>query len=406
MKHFREFVFRNWPAKIISILISMLIWIYVGSGQAQIGSFPGKISIEIKNTPAALMAVTDIDSVSIKIIAASNIWKKLGPDSFKATIDLSSYKEGTYELPVEVVTNVEGVQIVEVNPSKIIVRLEKVAEKEIPVILQVEGKPAEGYVVGDWKINPARVKVSGATSVITKILEATTRIYLSGEKDTIQRIVGVVVLDASGKEISNLEFTPAEVEVEVPLVAASSAKTVGVKVNTTGQPAEGFWVSKIETQPSAITITASPLAIGQINFVETKEIDINGLAKTKEFTTTFKPNAGITILDDIEKIIVRINVSRLTSTRQFQVGFSWENLRPHLQVVSSEPSVVTLVLAGSTYDLSNVSLKDIAINIDLSSFDYPGTYTVDILRSNITLPAGISFSSIVPSAISVRLDVL
>lgn len=404
MKIFFKKIFGNFSAKIASVLIAIAIWIYVGSGLAQIGSFPGKIPLDFKNTPSGLVTVSDIDSVSIKIVAAASLWKNLGPDSFSASIDLTGYTEGTYELPVKVATNIAEVQIVEVNPQKVIIRLEKITEKEVPVVLQSEGKAAEGYVVGDWKLSPDRVKVAGASSVVAKILEATAKITLAGEKDTLQRIVKVVALDANGNEIKNLSFNPAEIEAQVPLVQASSAKTVGIKVITTGQPTEGFWVSQIETQPPAVAVTASASLINEISFIETKEINITNLSETKEFTTTLNPAVGVTVLDDISLVKVKIVVTPITSTKQFKIGFSWKNLNANLKVASVDPSAVTLVLAGSTYDLSHLTTQDIAINVDLGAYWQPGTYSVDISRSNVVTPAGISFSSVVPSAISLRLE--
>ncbi|MCL5407657.1 MAG: CdaR family protein [Patescibacteria group bacterium] len=397
-------IFQNFPAKIGSILIAILIWVYVGSGLAQIDTFPGKIPIDFKNIPQGLVPVSDIDSVSVKVAAASALWKNLNTDSFSAVIDLAGFTEGTYELPVKINSNVPDVQIVEVSPAKVLVRLEKITDKEVPVVLQVEGKAADGFVVGDWKLKPDRVKVSGANSEIAKIIEATAKITLAGEKDNIQRILKVVALDSAGNEIRNLSFSPAEVVAQVPLVQASSAKTVGIKVVTSGQPADGFWMSGIETEPAQVAITASASLINEISFIETKEINITGIAVTKEFTTTLKPAVGVTVLDNVPLVKAKIVISPIGSTRQFQVGFNWKNLNPGLKVASVDPQTVTLVLTGSTYDLSQLNTKDVAINVDLSSHPQSGTYSVDITRSNISLPNGISFSSVVPSAINVRLE--
>lgn len=404
MKQFLKKIFQNFGAKIASVLIAIAIWIYVGSGLAQIGTFPGKIPLDFKNTPQGLVAVSDVSGVSVKIVAAANLWKSLTADSFSAAIDLSGYTEGTYELPVKVAANNTDIQVVEINPQKAIVRLEKITEKEVPVILQIEGKAADGFVVGDWKIKPDRVKVSGASSEVAEILEGVAKVTLAGEKDNLQRIVKVMALDSSGNEIRNLKFTPTEVEVQVPLVKASSAKTVGIKVIITGQPAEGFWISQIETEPPAVAVTASASLIGEINFIETKEINITGLSATKEFTTVLKPAVGVTILDNVSIVSAKIVVTPITTTRQFQVGFNWQNLNSNLKVASVEPAMVTLVLVGSTYDLSRLTTQNIAINIDLGVFFEPGVYSVDITRSNIVAPAGISFSSVVPSAINVGLE--
>lgn len=404
MKNIFQKIFGNFPAKIISVLMAAAIWIYVGSGQAQIGNFPGKIPLEVKNTPQGLVAVLEVESVLLKLVAAANIWQQLGPNSFAATISLADLNEGTYEIPVQVISYITGVQIVEVTPSKVLVHLEKMTEKEVPVILQVAGKPADGYVVGDWQMKPERVKVKGASSVVAKILEGVAKVTLAGEKETLKRIVPVVALDSSGNQIKNLTFNPQELEAEIPLVQASSAKTVGIKVNTIGQPKEGFWVSRIETDPSLVAVTASAELIGKISFVETKEININGLDKTQEFTTSFKLSPGVIILDNVSKVTVKIAVSPISSARLFDVGFSWQNLTAGLKVASAEPSKATLVLSGSTFDLSKIKAKDIAINIDLSGLSLSGTYSVDISRSSILLPTGISFSSVVPSAVNIRLD--
>lgn len=397
-------IFRNFSAKIICLFLAAGLWIYVGTGQASIGNFPGDIPLEVRNVPQGLVAVTDIDKVAVKVVAAANIWKELGAGSFSASIDLTGLSEGTFEAPVSVSSNIREVQVVEISPAKVLVRLEKIAKKEIPVILLVEGKAADGYVVGDWKIQPDRVQVNGASSVVAKILEATVKITLSGEKATINKVVRVSALDANGQEIKNLEFSPGEVLIQVPLVQASSAKTVGIKVVTTGQPAQGYWISKVESEPSAVTITASASLINQISFLETKEVDISGVNRDKETTATLKPNPGVNILDNIDKIKVKISVSQTPSSKQIQAGFSWQGLSDSLKVAAAEPTAVTVVVTGSTTDLALLKPGDVVVNVDLSSTQVAGTYSLDISRADISTPSGVSFSSVVPSAINVRVD--
>ena len=307
-------IFQNTPAKIASLLISVAIWIYVGTGLAQIGNFPGSIPISVNNTPQGLVAVLEKESVDIKIVAAADIYKNLNADSFSASIDLNGFQAGTYTVSVTTKSNVAGVQIVEVSPQQVLVRLETVGSKEVPIVLLSQGKAADGFVVGDWKLAPARVKVSGATSVLDKILQVTVKITLNGEKETVSRILNPVALDQNGNEIRNLTFEPNDIVAEVPLVKASSAKTVGIKVNTTGQAAAGFWVSEIKTEPQAVTLTASPEIINGISFIETKEIDLNGLSANKEFVTTLKENPGITVLDNVSLVKVKVSVTKISPT--------------------------------------------------------------------------------------------
>lgn len=403
MKRIFEIIFRNFFAKIVCLLLAMGIWLYVGTGQAKIDTFPGRILLDFVNVQSGLVAVSEVENVSIKIVADGTTWQSLGSGSFTATIDLANLNEGTYELPVKV-TSQAAVQIVEINPQKVLVRLEKITKKEVPVNLVVEGKPAQGLVVGDWKIKPDRVEVAGASSVIAKIFEATAKLSLNGENSTVQKMVRLVALDANGNEIRNLVFQPFEVEVDVPLVQASSAKTVGIKVVTTGQPAAGFWVSKIESTPAAVAVTASSSLISQISFIETKEIDINGLSADRQYETTLKPTPGVVILDNVNLVKVKISVSLVNSTRQVSTGFNFQNLSSNLKVTSVDPQKVTVVVTGSATDLAKLDAGEVRINLDLGRFVSAGTYSLDITRANIDLPSGIGFSSVVPSALNVRLE--
>lgn len=402
MKRTFEIIFGNFFAKIVCLLLAMGIWLYVGTGQAKIDTFPGRIPLDFVNVQDGLVATSEVENVSIKIVADGTIWQSLGSGSFTATVDLANLNEGTYELPVKV-TSQAAVQIVEINPQKVLVRLEKMTKKEVPVNLVVEGKPAQGLVVGDWKIKPDRVEVAGASSVIAKIFEATAKLNLNGENSTVQKMVKLVALDANGNEIRNLVFQPFEVEVDVPLVQASSAKTVGIKVVTTGQPAAGFWVSKIESTPAAVAVTASSSLISQISFIETKEIDINGLSADWQYETTLKPTPGVVILDNVNLVKVKISVSLVNSTRQVSTGFNFQNLSSNLKVTSVDPQKVTVVVTGSAADLAKLDAGEVRINLDLGRFVSPGTYSLDITRSNIDLPSGIGFSSVVPSALNVQL---
>ena len=112
MKKIIKAIFRNFPVKIICLLIAAGLWIYVGMGQAQSGTFPGRLPIEFRHAPSGLVAISDIDSVSIKIVASANLWKTLGTSSFSAVVDLTGLSEGIFEVPIDVTTDISEVQII------------------------------------------------------------------------------------------------------------------------------------------------------------------------------------------------------------------------------------------------------------------------------------------------------
>jgi len=399
-------IFRNWLVKIVCVLLAIVLWIYVGIGQTKTANFPGGISLQINNVPQGLVAITDTSRITVKVVADTEIWKKLSADSFNAYVDLDGLNEGTHEVKVNVSVNVANVQIVETDPSKVLISLEPRIEKEVPVNVLISGKAGEGLVSGEWKADPSKVNVSGARSIINSLLEATAKVQLDGQTSDFKIITKLIGLDSQGKEISNLIFTPQEVIVNVSIVKASNVKTVGIKVVTSGNPADGYWITQIETDPATVSIAASEQMVTSIQYIETESVNIQNISKSKTVETTLKPGAGVSILDNISKIKVNITVAKSQASKEIEAGFKWQGLAGNLMVNSVDPSTVKVVAAGTQEALANLSPGDISVIVDLSGSRYSlaGTYSVDISRSNIAGPAGISVSSIVPSAINVRLD--
>jgi len=404
MKKAIDIIFRNFPAKIVCLLLAILLWVYVGIGSTKTAEYPGGLPLQIKNVPQGLVAICDTDKVTIKVVADSDVFKKLSADSFSAYIDMTGFTEGTHEVKVTVMVNLSGVTIAEINPDKVVVRLEPSIEKEVPIQVLIDGKAGEGLVAGEAKTDPVKAKVSGARSIINSLLEATAKITLEGETSDFKKMVKLVGFDAQGKEYRNLTFDPPEVIVNVPIVKASNVKTVGIKVNTVGQVASGYWINKIETDPKTMTITASEAMIAKVNFIETEDVNIDGLRKNATVEVALKVSGDISILDNPGKIKVDIYIGKTQESKEIETGFQWQGLAGNLKVTSAEPTVVKVVATGPQDILADLTSSDIAVVVDLSGKNTPGTYTIDISRTNISGPTGVSVSSIVPSAINVRLD--
>lgn len=404
MKKFFKSIFNNFPAKILCLILASALWLYVGIGQTKSSTFPGGVPLELRNLPQGLVPVVDTDKVNINVVASSDVFNSLNADSFAAYLDLGGLTVGTYEVKVTAVTTVANVQIVETDPATVTIRLESQATKTVPVSCLFDGTAGIGMAPGQCTADPGTIEMTGAKSVIESITEATARIHLQNETADFTKSVKLVSLDANGKEIKNLAFKPVEVSVTVPIVKASNIKTVGIKVNTTGNPAEGFWVSKIESTPSTVTINAADSIIGNINYVETETVDVSNLSKTSTVEVSLKPTSGVTVMDKSDKIKVVLTIGKNQLTREVNTGFKWLNLNSSLKVGSVDPSSVKVIVAGSQEQLSNLSANDILVQIDLTIFDKPGTYSIDINRTDISTPIGVSVSSIVPSAINIRLD--
>lgn len=405
MKKLQNFFFKNTFAKIVCLALAVVLWIYVGTGQTKSAFYPGDIPLQIKNVPQGLVAITDTESVKAKIVADSDTFKKLSADSFEAYVDMAGYLEGVNEVKIVVKVNVANVTIVETNPAQVVVSLEPSIQKEVGIKALIDGKAGEGLVAGETKFDPAKVTVTGARSSVNSLLEATAKITLNGETSEFKKMVTLEGVNAQGKKMKGLIFSPNQAIATVSIIKASNVKIVGIKASITGTPSDGYYVVSSETDPKTVTISASDLTIGGITYAETMPIDVSGITKNTEFTTTLKVTPGLNILDDIKSIKVTVVISKSQASKELILGYAWAGLNTNnLTVKSVSPATIKITVSGAADVINKLSASDVIITVDLSSFSQPGTYPLDINRAMISTPAGVSVGSVVPSSINVQLD--
>lgn len=398
-----KLITNNFWAKVLCITIALGFWVYVTTGENKIANFPGGVNIELKNVPTGLAAITDIDKVEIKVSADKTVWKNLSASSFSASVDLANLTQGTQELDINVVSAVQGAQIVEKTPAKILVRLEPIASKKVPVVSKIEGSAGEGLVPGDVKIEPTEVEISGPESILSKVFEATAELKLNGETEEITKVVKLIALDAQGEAIKYVSFKPLDVKVVVPIVKAGSAKTVGIKVSLKGSPNGQYWVKEVKATPTEVGVTGSAGILKTVNYIRTDDINIDGIDSNKTVYVNLSLPSGVSLVDDITRVKVDILVDKISSQKEVTPGFNWLNLASNLKIESIIPSSIKVIATGTVDILAGLNSDNVKVNVDLGSFNVSGTYNIDIVRDWITGPSGVAVSSFMPSSVSVKI---
>lgn len=395
-----KFLTKDAGAKIIALLCAIFLWVYVSASESKVAYFPGSLPIEAKNTPAGLAAIYDEQKVKVKLQAPYETWQKISVDNLSAFVDLAGLEEGTYELDVQVTTNLPNVVIVEKEPSKIIVRIEPIATKEVPVVVKFEGEAKSGFVPGEPVVTPAKAEAKGARSLVENLSEATALIKLSGEEDDFQKTVSLAVYNEKGEKEKGIEFTPKSVEVKVPIVPASESKTVGVKVIIKGKPSSDYFVSKIESEPATVEISGSDSELKSILYIETKEVDIEGIKSNLEKYVELNPPSGISL--EQKSVKVKITLSLNTTQREITATLSF-NKGEGLTVTSVSPNVIKVVVAGPSNIINSLSPSNVVITFDLSGKNV-GSYFINITKSMISVPLDCSATSWLPSAVTIVLQ--
>lgn len=394
----------NWPVKLVCLLIAISFWTYVSSTGVKVDNFPGGAALELRNTPEGMVAITDVSEVDIRIVAEKGVWSKLSSDSVKAYVDLVGLPAGTHEMGIKIQINVGGVQVADYSPQKALIRLEPKVAKNIPVNVKIEGSAAEGLVSGIPIVELEEVEISGAKSVIDKILEANAIIRLDGETDEVKKTVKLVALNAENENITGVTFKPQEVNITIPIVKAEATKTVGLKVATTGDVASDYWISDIKVTPPTITITGNSAILKSLNYLETSKINIDNL--NKDLSTNIELNipAGVTLIDQVNSIAVKLSVSKIESTKKVNAQISAKNIPSGLNIKSIDPQNVSVNIQAEADILKDISPEDIRLVFDLSGYTVAGSYQIDIQDDIFEVKDGVNILNFTPSSIRVELE--
>lgn len=380
------------------VVVSAISWMYVTAAETNVDAFPGKIPVTVKNLAPNLVALPETEEVEVRLRADRSGWSLLSADSFTAQLDLQGLTAGVHEVPVTVVVSVPNVQIVEKNPATITVSLEESVSKDVPVRVVVQGKAAAGKAAGEATATPDRVLAVGAKSIVAAITDAQAIVTLKGEEGNVQRTVQLSALGRSGEPLDGVRFEPNSVGVAIPIVQASNARTVGVRVVTIGNVKDGFFVQKISVSPATVTITGSDA----LTSLDTAPIDLAELGSTKTFTVNIVYPTGVQSVDGVSRATVTLTITPLPTSKQVPVTYTFVDLDASLKIDKVDPASGTVVVAGPTDVLSG--LNAVTATVSLSG-KAAGLHTINIAGANIqALQNMIVSGTPTPSSITVTLS--
>lgn len=162
---------RNWQLKVLAVAFATVLWLFVvGEREAEIGVI---VPIELRNIPPGTVVAADVErEVQVRLTGPQTLLASLSPDQVRVSVDVS---RATPDQPAHVrltpatVSLPRGLDVVRVSPPEVIVRLERVARRRVPVQLVLVGKPSEGFEVGGWRAEPGEVEVVGGAHAVSRI---------------------------------------------------------------------------------------------------------------------------------------------------------------------------------------------------------------------------------------------
>ncbi len=213
------------------------------------------------------------DKIEIRIQANPKLMEFINKQNLHYTVDLytdleldpagasDSIEPGAYLIPVEKnrIPMGGGVKILSIKPSYLSVQLENKLTKTFKVTIPYGGKPAKGYIALEPVVNPSRVQLTGAATLLNSIKDVKTMpVDLTNARESFKKRVPLNLDDTTTVSLSE-HIILVSVPIHQQLVSRT-IKNIPIKVQNCP------YLAKIE--PSQITIIVK----GPFDILGNKEI--------------------------------------------------------------------------------------------------------------------------------------
>jgi YbbR domain-containing protein len=384
---------RNLGNLILAFFMSLVVWVaaIISADPNQESVYPRPVPLEVIGQDPSMLQLGDIPAtVQVTLNAPQSIWSQLteNPELIRAWIDLSGLTPGEHVVEVKTQMQINPAQVMGVDPSEVQVLLEPSMTSEFEVDLTVIGDPALGYRAGVASVDPPQVVVSGPESLVSQVDQVVASLDISGANANIRRDVQVQALDATDNLVRGLNISPQTVRVTQPVNLLGGYRNVVVKVVTTGEPADGYWLSNISVSPPNVTVfSTNPQLVNQLpGFVDTNLIDLTGLRDDVDIRASLDLPEGITLVGE-ESVLVRLSIAAQESTLPITLPIEAIGLPPDLEA-SFSPESVDLLLAGPLPILNNLKPAEVRVVANLGGME-PGVYqvspVVDLLPNQVRI---------------------
>lgn len=214
---------RNLGLRALALAIAIGLWLFVNAGQRS-AIEPLRVPISYRSLPAGMVIVSrPPDFVEIQVTGPRTLLSLLDSDRLTVRLDLSGVAPGqaSFKITPSMFKVPHQTTITSVSPSEVVLDIDRVIQRELPVHVDVTGTPATGYQVAGAQAKPPLVTVIGPSRYLRQVnqidtepfdvrgLAADTERRVDLENPNATLALATVRVDARvsiGEKISDREF--------------------------------------------------------------------------------------------------------------------------------------------------------------------------------------------------------
>lgn len=375
-------IVHNWPLKVGAVALATLLYAgLVVSSSAKL--FEGSVPIEATGVTGDVTILSELGAVrEIRYLAPDDLGLRLDSASFRATAELGSIDppSGRHSVAVRVVAVDERIQVLDYQPRQIVVQLDAVISRAVPVRVVIGPVPA-GLEIGEPGAEDAQATVTGAASFVDRVAEVQARISVDASGIDVNRVVDLLPVDAAGEPLLQVDVEPAATRVRLAIFTDRQTKTLPIRPVIAGSPAAGFEAASVSVDPLVVAVEGDVDDLVVLEVADTAPVTITGATSSVVTTTSLELPDGVQLLGN-PTITVTVTLRPVTATRTFEAGLLLVGARADREYALSTDRVL-VTIGGSVAELDRLSGAALAVTLDVTGLD-EGTHEVAVGANLLT----------------------
>jgi YbbR domain-containing protein len=358
---------------IISILGAIVIWSYV---MIVVNPFERRV---VQNIPVELASADVLSKdglvvssdvpplVSVRVEGPRSKVNNLTVRDVKASVNLTGMKKGSNKVEVAVAITDDEVKKLEISPAEIYVNVEEMITVTKPIQLDYTKPFPDGQEPGFFDITPQEIEVAGTKEKVGEVshIRAIVNSDDLGESPQTQTIIPEAV-NKDGERVSGVSLSRDAINIKATLCMV---KTVPLKVSLINNFPSGAAVTT-ESIPDTVSIRGAKDAIGDVNMIQSAEIDLSRITETTVIVPTLDLPKGVELAEASRDLTFEFGVEGEES-RSFE--YTAEQIRikgvPKDVKVHVNTGIIKVIVMAPGSEIKEITQKDILPYVTLTEAD-------------------------------------
>jgi len=391
---------------ILSLLMAVLLWLFVMTGKNPETSISYyNIEVELLNEDSLAnkdLVISDKKdwTVNIDLKGHKNDFLYFKKENIRASVDLSGYQEGELKVPVkvELINSNSNLKVQDVEPREIVFNFDKIVSQEKPFNLNILGALDDGLSIGNIEKETKEIEVRGPRTIVNQVAEGIASVDVTGRTDDTLLKVQVELVDAKGKKVEGLKYSPETIDVKIPI---NMVKTLPIELITTGELPEEYVRMNAETDPLTIDVIGKKEDLTNLVKVSTKSVNINDIINNPDMKVELDLPVGVNLYDKDTSVSVKLVLEKLVES---EFTFNKEdikilNLGQNLSAEILEDEEIHVSMMVEEKIAEDLNKEDISLSLNLAGLA-AGEHELEIGLKNTLL---IQNFKITPSILTVKI---